>query len=312
MTQWLPFAICIVFSATPWCSSALALILGLILSLGLSLRTPDFLRKNGKILMQAAIVAMGFSMDPVKVLASGSQGVSVTFVTLIVAMSAGYALSRFFGVTGTTGTLISAGTGICGGSAIASLAPVLKSKHEEIAVAMATVFCLNAVALILFPIIGRTLHMTPEQFGWFAAIAIHDTSSVVGAAAEFHPDSVPIAVTAKLTRALWIIPMILVTAVIIRLDARNKSEPHGKITIPWFIGVFVIAVVLHGVLPSMPPAYTAADAIGKAALKMAIFVIGTQLTRQTLKTVGPKAMGMAVTLWVCLSVVTLYWVRNYF
>lgn len=312
MNPWLPFVLCLVVSATPWCSSALALILGLIVSLGFRLHTPEFLRKNGKFLMQAAIVAMGFSMDPVKVLSSGSQGVSVTFVTLMVAMTAGFALAKIFKVTGTTGTLISAGTGICGGSAIASLAPVLKSKHEEIAVAMATVFCLNAVALIVFPVIGRALHMTPEQFGWFAAIAIHDTSSVVGAATEFHPDSVPIAVTAKLTRALWIIPMILVTALIVKWKARGTAEPHGKITIPWFIGVFVLAVILHGVLPDMPNAYHASDVIGKAALKMAIFLIGTQMTRQTLKTVGPKAMGMAVTLWFCLSVVTLYWVKNYF
>lgn len=312
MMQWLPFVLGMIFAATPWCSSALALILGLILSLGLKLHSPELLRKNGKILMQAAIVAMGFSMDPMKVLASGSQGVSVTFITLMVAMTGGFALAKLFKVSGNTGTLISAGTGICGGSAIASLAPVLKAKHEEIAVAMATVFCLNAIALILFPIIGRAVHMTPEQFGWFSAIAIHDTSSVVGAAAEFHPDSVPIAVTAKLTRALWIIPMILVTAVIVRLDARNKSEPHGKISIPWFIGVFVIAVILHGVLPPMPEVYAASDFIGKAALKMAIFVIGTQLTRQTIRTVGPKAMGMAIALWFCLSVVTFYWVTNYF
>lgn len=311
MIQWLPFILCLVFAATPWCSSALALILGMILSLGLKLHTPEPLRKYGKFLMQAAIVAMGFSMDPVKVIASGSQGVGVTFVTLIIAMSVGYGLAKLFKVTGTTGTLISAGTAICGGSAIASLAPVLKSKHEEIAVAMATVFCLNAVALILFPILGRALHMTPDQFGWFAAIAIHDTSSVVGAATEFHPDSVAVAVTGKLTRALWIIPMILVTAVVMRLDARNKAEPHGKIAIPWFIGVFVIAVVLHGLLPSMPLAYTVSDAIGKGALKMAIFVIGTQLTRQTLRAVGPKAMAMAVTLWFCLAGSALVWVQNW-
>lgn len=310
MIQWLPFIVCIVFAATPWCSSALALVLGLILSLGLKLHTPEPLRKYGKYLMQAAIVAMGFSMDPVRVMASGSEGVSVTLVTLIIAMSIGFGLAKLFKVTGTTGTLISAGTAICGGSAIASLAPVLRSKHEEIAVAMASVFCLNAVALILFPIIGRWLHMTPDQFGWFAAIAIHDTSSVVGAATEFHPDSVAIAVTAKLTRALWIIPMILVTAVMMRLDARNKDEPHGKIAVPWFIGVFALAVALHGLLPSMPEVYAASDAIGKGALKMAIFVIGTQLTRQTLKAVGPKAMAMAVTLWFCLTASALVWVQN--
>lgn len=258
--------------------------------------------------MQFAIVAMGFAMDPQVVAKSGAEGVVITFVTLMVAMAGGYFISRILQVEGTTGTLISAGTGICGGSAIASLSPVLKSKHEEVAVAMATVFCLNAVALFVFPLIGRWLHMSPEQFGWFAAIAIHDTSSVVGAAAEFHPDSVPIAVTAKLTRALWIIPMILLAAAVMKLKNRGKDEVHGKIQIPWFIFVFVAAVILHGLLPQMPDTYHLADMIGKSVLKMAIFIIGAQLTRETVRAVGPKAMALGIVLWILMSSLTLTWI----
>lgn len=306
------FSLCVLLAASPWCSSALALGMGLFLSLGLRWDAPDLLRKNGRLLMQVAIVTMGFAMDPVQVLKSGSQGIGVTLMTLLLAMGAGYLLSRLFKLQGTTGTLISAGTGICGGSAIASLSPVLRSKHDEVAVAMATVFSLNAVALVLFPMIGRSLNLSPEQFGWFAAIAIHDTSSVVGAATEFHLDSVPIAVTAKLTRALWIIPMILAVAAIMQLGGQNKSEPRGKIQVPWFIGVFVLAVILHGLLPDLPQAYSSAELIGRAALKVAIFITGTQLTRQTVKAMGAKAMLMAVALWFILSLVTLMWVTQHF
>ena len=307
MISWLPFILGLMFAGTPWCSSAMALVLGMVLSLGLELKTPEFLKKYGKYLMQLAIVAMGFSMDPNVVVASGTKGVLITLITLLVAMGAGSILAKVLNVQGTTGILISAGTGICGGSAIASLSPVLRSRHDDVAVAMATVFCLNAVGLFLFPVIGRLFHLSPEQFGWFAAIAIHDTSSVVGAAAEFHSDSVPIAVTAKLTRALWIIPMILIAAAIMKWRHRNTLEPKSKIQIPWFIGLFVLATVIHGLLPAMPEVFKGAELFGKSVLKMAIFIIGTQLTRATIRAVGPKAMALGVILWVLMSTLTLTW-----
>lgn len=299
------------FSATPACSSAVALGLGMFLSLGLSLKIPPLLKSNSKLLMQVAIVAMGFSMSPGTVVASGRQGLAVTFVTLMLAMFFGVILARIFRVGGTTGVLISAGTGICGGSAIASMSPVLGAKPDEISVSMACVFFLNAVALILFPWIGRYFELTPEQFGWFAAIAIHDTSSVVGAATEFHPDSVAVAVTAKLTRALWIIPMLLVTASVLRFKNRGQSKAGGKTNVPWFIGVFVLAVILHELLPDMPSTYKASDLLGRSVMKIAIFTTGAQLTREVVKSVGPKAMGMAVSLWVLMSAGALMWIFNH-
>lgn len=309
MQTWFPYIIGFSFAATPWCSSALALVLGMLLSLGAQVRAPDALKKYGRYMMQIAIVAMGFAMDPNVVIQSGAKGVVVTLVTLGVALGAGLVLARLLRIEGTTGVLISAGTGICGGSAIASMAPVLRSKHEEVAVAMATVFCLNAVALFVFPALGRSLQLSPEQFGWFSAIAIHDTSSVVGAATEFHPDAVPIAVTGKLTRALWIIPMVLITALAMRWKHRQSDQANGKIQWPWFIGVFVLAVILHAALPPLPELYKTTETLGKAVLKMAIFAIGAQLTRQTIRAVGPRAMALGVILWLIMSTITLAWVK---
>ncbi|MCX6124715.1 MAG: putative sulfate exporter family transporter [Proteobacteria bacterium] len=310
MILWLPFILGLMFAGTPWCSSAIALVLGMVLSLGLELKTPEILKKNGKYLMQLAIVAMAFSMDPNVVAQSGAKGVLITLMTLLVSMGAGWIFAKVLKVEGTTGILIAAGTGICGGSAIASLSPVIRSKHDEVAVAMATVFCLNAVALFLFPVIGRWFQLSPEQFGWFAAIAIHDTSSVVGAAAEFHPDAVPIAVTAKLTRALWIIPMILIAAAIMKWRQRDASEPKSKIQIPWFIGLFVLATLIHGFLPAMPEVFKGSELFGRSVLKMAIFIIGTQLTRSTIRAVGPKAMALGIVLWVLMSTLTLTWLMT--
>lgn len=152
------------------------------------------------------------------------------------------------------------------------------------------------------------MHLTPEQFGWFAAIAIHDTSSVVGAATEFDPASVAIAVTAKLTRALWIIPLMLATGFWLRLKAKKSdSQKPGKMNIPWFIAIFVLASVLHAILPDMPSVYSFSSEFGKVAMKIAIFLTGAQLTRQIVKAVGPRAMAVAVMLWLVLSASTLSW-----
>ena len=302
----LPF---VLFSASPWCSSALALILGLGLGVGLQWQLPDLMRRHSKFVMQAAIVALGFSMKPSAVAAAGTTGIGVTLTSLIAIMACGLILSKFLKLQGTTGILISAGTGICGGSAIASMSPVLESKPEETAVAMATVFCLNALALVIFPPMGHALGLTPSQFGWLAAIAIHDTSSVVGAATQFDPGSVAIAVTTKLTRALWIIPMLVVTTIVLRIKHRGQ-ESKRKLMIPWFIFVFVGAVILHGLLPDMPQAYNASDLIGRGALKVAIFAAGAQLTRATIAKVGLRSMGLGVILWFMTTVGMILWVTN--
>ncbi len=188
------------------------------------------------------------------------------------------------------------------------MSPVVGASSAETAVALATVFSLNAVALFIFPPLGNFLGLTPEQFGWWAAIAIHDTSSVVGAATQFHPDSVAVAITTKLTRALWIVPLVFCASYFLRL--KNGSKGSGTASVPLFIVLFVLAVVAHGLLPDMPVVYDWINIVGKSILKLAIFLIGAQLTRAMLMSVGAKAMVLGVVLWIAMSVSILGWVKS--
>jgi uncharacterized integral membrane protein (TIGR00698 family) len=305
LLKFLPF---LIFAASPWCGSPTALALGMFLSIAMSWKLPAQLKSGGKTLMQVSIVMLGFALDPKAVERAGTQSVVITFVSLVGIMIVAWLVSRILKVQATTGSLIAAGTGICGGSAIAALSPVIGAKSEETAVALATVFSLNALALFIFPPLGHALALTPEQFGWWAAIAIHDTSSVVGAAAQFHPDSVAVAITTKLTRALWIVPLVFGVSFFLRM--RDSKDHGGKAKVPAFIFLFVAAVILHGVLPEMPEVYGALNVIGKAVLKVAIFLIGAQLTRDMLRKVGARALALGVILWFVMAVGVLNWVRT--
>lgn len=296
------------FAASPWCGSPMALAMGMILSLGLEWPLTGPLKNLGKTLMQVSIVGLGFALDPRAVQKAGSQSIIVTFASLVGIMTVAFFVSRLLKVNATTGSLIAAGTGICGGSAIAAMSPVVGATSAETAVALATVFSLNAVALFIFPPLGHWLNLTPEQFGWWAAIAIHDTSSVVGAAAQFHPDSVAIAVTTKLTRALWIVPMVFGTSFVMKW--RGDKSGNGKASIPIFIFLFVAAVIIHAFLPDMPDVYAVINSAGKAVLKVAIFLIGAQLTRGMLKSVGFSAMALGIILWFTMAASVLTWVRT--
>jgi uncharacterized integral membrane protein (TIGR00698 family) len=303
-------ALC-VFAMTPWSSSATALVLGILVSLGLQLKPPSWAKPASRNVMQVAIVMMGFAMDPVQVIASGREGILITLVSLLLALGIGKLLALAFKVERDVGFLISAGTGICGGSAISSLSPIMNAKDEDVAISLACVFCLNAVALILFPEIGRYFSLTPEQFGWFAAIAIHDTSSVVGAASEFDSASLTTAVTAKLTRALWIIPMMFALSALLRYrNSKGLQADSAKVKWPIFIFVFIGCVALHGVLPDMPVVYGWFETSGRALLKVAIFLTGTQLTRSIVHRVGPRSFAQATCLWLVMLCVTLLWVRT--
>ena len=258
--------------------------------------------------MQISIVGLGFALDPSAVQKAGVRSITVTLVSLLGIMTLAFFVSRLLKVKNTTGSLIAAGTGICGGSAIAAMSPVIGASSAETAVALATVFSLNALALFIFPPLGHLLSLTPEQFGWWAAIAIHDTSSVVGAAAQFHPDSVAVAVTTKLTRALWIVPMVFGTSFLLRM--KGEGQQKGKASVPLFILLFVLAVVVHATLPDMPNLYSAINVAGKSILKLAIFLIGAQLTREMLRSVGARALALGVILWLAMSVSVLGWVKS--
>ncbi len=277
---------------TPLIGPGSALALGLALSLGLELKLPARLLPWGKYGLQVAIVLMGFSMDPGAVWRAGKDGFLLTLVSLVFTLAVGLWLARRFKVAHTIGVLIAVGTAICGGSAIAAVAPTLKAKHHDVAVALAIVFLLNAIALFVFPPIGHLLHLSPDAFGMFAAIAVHDTSSVVGAAARFSEASVPIAVTIKLTRALWIVPLTLAAPYVFGGDDKKFTMP------PVFLFLFLAAVGLRGLVPELGDIYATLGLAGRAILTMAIFLMGAQMTRAALRLAGTRALGLGVTLWL--------------
>lgn len=303
LSWYFPF---LLLAMTPWASSAVALIIGLVLSLGLRLPLPALYKKFGKFLLQFSIVVLGFAMDPSAVWRAGLSGVAVTFASLALTLVVGYFLARQFKILGKVSALIAVGTAICGGSAIAAIGPVLHAEHEDMSISLAVVFLLNALALLIFPQIGLLLQMTPQDFGVFAAIAIHDTSSVVGAATRFADAAVPVAITIKLTRALWIIPLTLFTAYWMRRRAAQvKQDSVTSPAFPWFILLFVGAVIFKAFFSDFEKFYLGCEQAGKAGLKGAIFIISSQMTWSALKKVGYRPLAMAVVLWLLVIFATL-------
>jgi uncharacterized integral membrane protein (TIGR00698 family) len=242
-------------------------------------------------------------MNVQSALNAGCQGMLFTFVSIIGTLVIGYLLSRLLIIEPVISHLISSGTAICGGSAIAAVGPVIGANEKQMSVALGAVFILNSVALFLFPAIGHYLALTETQFGLWSAIAIHDTSSVVGAASRYGPHALEVATTVKLARALWIIPLSIATAMIFR----NGS---GKVKIPWFIGYFVIAMVLNTYLPGVSVVSPYIVSIAKAGLTLTLFLIGAGLSIQMLKSVGIRPLLQAIILWVIISGAALWAVTS--
>ena len=291
----------ILLAASVFVSPAIALFAGIFLALTLGNPFPTFSKKVSKYLLQVAVVGLGFGMNLFESLAAGKEGIMFTVVSVIGVMVAGCLIGKALGLLPKLSYLVSAGTAICGGSAIAAVSPVVKANDNETTMSLAVIFTLNAIALFIFPPIGEALGMTQQQFGTWAAIAIHDTSSVVGASAEYGEEALKVATTIKLTRALWIIPLSLVSMLIF---ARKKGE-KTKITIPWFIFLFILAMVVNTFV-NIP------ESIGKAislfshkSLSVTLFLIGTGLSLDSLKKTGIKPVLLGVILWVLISVVTL-------
>ncbi len=245
-------------------------------------------------LLQASVVGLGFGMNLPELLQTGKDAFLYTAISISFTMTAGWLLGRLYQTPRRTSALISFGTAICGGSAIAAMAPVIKAEHEETGVAMATVFTLNSIALLLFPPIGHLLGMGQRQFGLWSALAIHDTSSVVGAAAAYGALALSIGTTVKLTRALWIMPSALLAAWV------TKSE--GKAKFPLFILGFVIAATLRTVLPQLALVWNPLNSVAKQSLVVTLFLIGSGLTREVLSRTGVKPLAQGVSLWVIVSV----------
>ena len=286
-----------------WVTPPVALFLGLAFALVFGQPFPGFNKKMSKKLLQYSVVGLGFGMNIEASLASGKEGMLFTIVSVFGTLLIGWLIGRkMLKVDRNTSYLISSGTAICGGSAIAAVGPVIKAKDSEMSVALGTVFILNAIALFLFPAIGKLLGLDEQQFGTWAAIAIHDTSSVVGAGAAYGEEALKVATTIKLTRALWIIPVAFLTSFIFRTKG-------GKVNIPWFILFFVLAMVANTyLLCDYPQIGTVVSGISRKCLTITMFFIGASLSPSVLKSVGVKPLVQGVLLWVIISVGSLLFI----
>ena len=283
-----------------WVTPPVALFIGLLFAIVFGQPFPDFNKKISKKLLQYSVVGLGFGMNIEASLASGKDGMLFTIISVFGTLLIGWLIGRkLLNVDRNTSYLISSGTAICGGSAIAAIGPVIKAKDSEMSVALGTVFVLNAIALFIFPVIGKSLGLDELQFGTWAAIAIHDTSSVVGAGAAFGEEALNVATTIKLTRALWIIPVAFLTSFIFRTKG-------SKVNIPWFILFFVLAMVVNTyILCDYPQVGTVISGISRKCLTITMFFIGASLSLGVLKQVGVKPLVQGVLLWILISVGSL-------
>jgi uncharacterized integral membrane protein (TIGR00698 family) len=302
------------FALSPWASPPVALAIGLLI--GLTAGNPFRRRTRAltKSLLQASVVGLGFGMDLQQIVKAGRSGFIYTAIGISLAMLLGFALTRLLHVEPTAGFLISAGTAICGGSAIAAVGPVVAADDEEMSVALGTVFILNSIALLIFPAIGAWLHLSQSQFGLWAALAIHDTSSVVGAGAKYGALALAVATTVKLARALWIVPLTLGTAAVMRRrDAANpgRATPAHKARVPWpwFILFFVLAAVANTFIPAGAPAFHTLARLGIIGLTATLYLIGSGVSRATLKQVGARPLIQGVLLWLIVAIASIAAIR---
>jgi len=287
------FRILLLACCLPVITAPVALVGGIVFGIAVGNPWGSAASSWSRRLLQASVVGLGFGMNLPVILRTGRDAFFYTAVSISFTMVIGYLLGRFFNIPRRTSILITFGSAICGGSAIAAMAPVVKAEPEETGVALATVFTLNSVALILFPPIGHILGMGERQFGLWSALAIHDTSSVVGASAAYGSLALAIGTTVKLTRALWIMPSALVAAWF------AKSE--GKIKLPLFIIGFIAAATLRTVLPGLNQLWLSLNSIARQSLVVTLFLIGSGLTREVLSRTGIKPLAQGVMLWIIVS-----------
>ena len=301
------FFLCLLLATTGLVSPPVALLAGVAFGF---LTDHPYRRESSslaKLLLQISVVMLGFGMNLREVIHAGRSGFLYTAASISLAVALGLLLGRLFRVGGKASYLITLGTAICGGSAIAAIAPILEANEEEISISMGTVFLLNSLALLLFPAIGHTLHLSQNQFGLWAALAIHDTSSVVGASARYGPQALAIGTTVKLARALWIVPVSLLTAVIAghRTHPRKATGRMANVKIPWFILIFLGASILSTYLPRYAANYADMNRLGRSGLTATLFLIGTSLSRQTLRQVGLRPFLQGVVLWILVGSASL-------
>jgi len=297
------FLLALVFCFTPYASPPIALALGLLLALTIGHPFQKYNSKATKILLQVSVVGLGFGMNLGSIVEAGESGILFTIATIFGTLTLGYFIGRWLKIEKKISHLISSGTAICGGSAIAAVGPVIEADENQMSVALGTVFILNSVALFIFPIIGEYFHLSQTQFGIWAAIAIHDTSSVVGAAAKYGDEALKIATTVKLARALWIVPLALGTSFFFKSGKK-------KITIPYFIFLFVVASIVRTYVPIDKSFFDTLVLIAKTGLVVTLFLIGAGLSRKTLQSVGIKPFIEGVLLWIVIGSVSLWAVTS--
>ena len=281
----------------PFISPGVALLIGIVLALTIGNPYPLTTARMTTPLLQISVVGLGAGMNLVEVGHAGVHGFFYTVIGITLTVTIGLILGRLLGTQRDTSLLVTVGTAICGGSAIAAVAPVIRARSQDVSVALATVFFLNAVALIIFPPIGHRLGLGQMQFGIWSALAIHDTSSVVGATAKYGATALAVGTTVKLTRALWIVPLSIATAVWLKSKA--------KIQWPWFIALFCLAALLNTLLPNFNGAFAELSRLGRIGLTVTLFLIGTGLNKETLKRVGVRPLLQGLTLWIIVGVSTL-------
>src|SRR5580700_4015108 len=275
----------LIISASGYISPPIALTVGIIFGLSVSHPLPADSKDLSRFLLQASVVALGFGMDLHEVIKAGRSGFVYTALGISFALVVGLALGKLLQVRGNSSFLITTGTAICGGSAIAAVAPIIQADEQEVAVALGTVFILNSVALLIFPLVGGALRLTQQQFGLWAALAIHDTSSVVGAASKYGAAALIVGTTVKLARALWIVPLALITAAV--------KRSNSKVKLPWFILFFCLAAVINTYVPQ----------------SATLFLIGTSISRSALKEVGWRPLAQGIALWIVVALTSLYFIR---
>ena len=286
-----------------WVTPPVVLFIGLVFALLCGQAYPTFNKKVSKKLLQYSVIGLGFGMNLQASLASGKEGMLFTIISVIGTLLIGMFIGcKVLKLNRNTSYLISSGTAICGGSAIAAVGPIIKAKDTDMSMALATVFILNAIGLFLFPALGHWLGLSQQEFGTWAAIAIHDTSSVVGAGAAYGEEALQVATTIKLTRALWIIPLALVTSVIFRSEGK-------KISVPWFILFFILAMLINTyLLTDYPEVGKFIAGIARKGLIITMFFIGASLSVDVIKSVGIRPLLQGVLLWIIISAASLAYI----
>ena len=292
------FILCMVLCISSYVSSPVALVGGFLFSYFLG---HPFLSLNGKAvnwLLKIAVVGLGFGMNLMETVNAGKNGFILTVFSIFATLIVGFGVGKLLKMNRKTTHLISSGTAICGGSAIAAVSPVIGATEKDISISLGVIFLLNSVALIIFPSIGHLLELTQQQFGLWSAIAIHDTSSVVGAAYTYGDEALKVATTVKLARALWIIPLSLLSVLLFK--GKGKS-----VKIPYFIFLFILAIILNTYLPIPEVLTTGITSVSKSLLVLTLFLIGAGLSIDKIKSAGWKPMILGLSLWVFISITSL-------